>query len=217
MKHFIFLFTITIIFFSNCKKDDLMPGKTNTDLLSAAPSKADDPLELMYKDSLYQLTGVAVSKNGRLFTNYPLWEGPHKDNVVEVTSLHTSKPYPNANWNSWKKGEDGSKKWVCVQAVHIDDANRMWVVDPASPYIKGVYQHDYKLVHINLTTDKVERIYKFNYVADKGSYINDIRVDVASNFAYLTNSTEGGILVVDLTTGKMRQVLQGDPSVISNP
>jgi len=29
-------------------------------------------LELQFSDNTYQLTGVAISKQGRLFTNYPL-------------------------------------------------------------------------------------------------------------------------------------------------
>jgi sugar lactone lactonase YvrE len=171
----------------------------------------------VYKDEKYQLTGVAISHTGRLFTNYPLWKGPHKYNVVEVTSTNSAVPYPNEKWNSWQQGDDGSNKWVCVQAVYVDDANYLWVLDPASPYIKGVYKHDYKLVKFNLRNNSIEHIYRFNYVADKGSYLNDVRVDTATNFAYITNSSEGGIVVVDLTTGKMRQVLQGNPSVISSP
>jgi hypothetical protein len=30
-------------------------------------------LEQVFTDSTYQLTGVAVSHEGRMFTNYPLW------------------------------------------------------------------------------------------------------------------------------------------------
>jgi len=44
----------------------------------------NNQLELVFSDDTYQLTGVAVSKEGRLFTNYPLWPGPHKYDVVEV-------------------------------------------------------------------------------------------------------------------------------------
>jgi sugar lactone lactonase YvrE len=44
-----------------------------------------------------------------------------------------------------------------------------------------------------------------------------VRVDTATNFAYITNSSEGGIVVIDLASGKKRQVLQGNPSVIASP
>jgi len=83
--------------------------------------------------------------------------------------------------------------------------------------MKGVYQHSYKLVKFNLNTNKPEKIYRFNYVADENSYVNDVRVDTKLNCAYLTNSNEGGIFVADLEKGEIRQVLQGNFSVIANP
>src|SRR5690349_14646883 len=152
-------------------------------------------VQLVFADSSYELTGVAVSKNGRMFTNYPLWNRPHNYDVVEITGLTQSKPYPNGKWNSWQPGEAGFFKWVCVQAVYIDDKDKLWVVDPASPFMKGVYAYSYKLVKIDLASNKIEKIYHFNYVADKNSYINDVRVDTRRNYAYLTNSSEGGIFV----------------------
>jgi sugar lactone lactonase YvrE len=173
-------------------------------------------LELVFSDSNYELTGVAVSKTGRLFTNYPDWNGPHKYALVEILPVTRAVPYPNDSMNSWKNGDNGMNKWICVQAVSIDDADNMWVVDPASPKQKGVYQNSQKLVEINIDANTVERTYPLNDVTDDKSYINDVRVDTATQFAYLSNSSEGGIVVVDLKTGKARQVLQGSPSVIAD-
>lgn len=219
-KHLPAIFAV--FFFCACQKNvsELQPVTNpaeNATLNADDATRFSSKLQLVFKDEKYQLTGVAVAHSGRLFTNYPLWKGPHKYDVVEVTATNSAIPFPNAEWNSWKPGDDGKNKWVCVQAVYVDDANNLWVLDPAAPYINGVYQHAYKLVKFNLQTNSIERIYRFNYVADKGSYLNDVRVDTALNFAYITNSSEGGIVVVDLTTGKMRQVLQGDPSVIASP
>ncbi len=199
----------------SCKKDFSTNSAVATSEFNTTTAKRS--LELVYTDSMYELVGIAVSKTGRMFTNYPLWNQPHKYDVVEISGINSRKPYPNEEANSWKDGEDGVRKWVCVQAVYIDDDDKLWVLDPASPYFKGVYQHSYKLVKFNLETDKPEKIYRFNYVADVNSYINDVRVDTKLNYAYLTNSNEGGILIIDLNTGKIRQVLQGSPSVISDP
>jgi sugar lactone lactonase YvrE len=174
-------------------------------------------LELQFSDDSYQLTGVAISKQGRLFTNYPLWPGPHKYSLVEVLANNEVKPFPNEEMNTWKDGDDGKKKWVCVQAVYIDDTDAMWVVDPACPFMEQVYDNSHKLVKINLQTDEIEKTYSFEGVASDKSYINDVRVDTKRGFAYLTNSNEGGILIVDLHSGKIRQVLQGHYSVKSDP
>lgn len=181
----------------------------NDDEIPAAP----DSFTQVFSDSTYQLTGVAVSKEGRLFTNYPYWSDIHRYSLVEILPGNQVVPYPNAAMNSWQPGESGMDKWVCVQAVYIDNNNSMWVVDPASPKMEGVYQSSHKLVKINLTTNTVEKTYSFKGVAGDKSYINDVRVDTDKQFAYLTNSNEGGIVVVNLATGTSRQVLQGHPSV----
>ena len=174
-------------------------------------------LELLFEDDQYQLTGVAVSRSGRLFTCYPLWEGPLRYSLVEIVGGREAKPYPNEEMNSWKEGDDGKMKWVCVQAVYIDDQDAMWVVDPACPQMKEVYQASHKLVKINLHTNAVEQTFFFEGIASEKSYINDVRVDTSKGIAYLTNSNEGGILIVEFVSGKIRQVLQRHPSVKSDP
>jgi sugar lactone lactonase YvrE len=174
-------------------------------------------LELLFSDNTYQLTGVAISKQGRLFTNYPLWPGPHKYSLVEVFANNEVKPFPNEEMNTWKEGDDGKDKWVCVQAVYIDNTDTMWVVDPACPMMEKVYENSHKLVKINLQTNSIEKVYWLKGIASDKSYINDVRVDTQKGYAYLTNSNEGGIVVVDLNTGKIRQVLQKHYSVKSDP
>ena len=99
-----------------------------------------DRLITVFKDDIFQLTGVAISPQGRLFTNYPLWSDVYKEAVAEIGEKDNHKlPYPNLFMNSWKPGANGKDKWVCVQAVYADDENNLWVVDPASPAMEGVY------------------------------------------------------------------------------
>jgi sugar lactone lactonase YvrE len=171
-------------------------------------------LKEVFSDNTYQLTGVAVSKEGRLFTNYPLWSDIYKYAVVEVKGDSQSLPYPDLAMNT---GMDKAADWICVQAVHVDDSNSLWVVDPASPRQQGVVDHGQKLVKMDLTTNTVVRTYPLAGPTDDQSYINDVRVDRQTHTAYLTNSTEGGIVVVDLISGTARQVLQGTPGVTADP
>src|SRR5690349_16141112 len=87
-----------------------------------------DRLITVFKDDTFQLTGVAISPQGRLFTNYPLWSEIYKYAVVEVNGESNEPkqeahwmnklPYPNLYMNSWQPGENGKEKWVCVQAVY---------------------------------------------------------------------------------------------------
>ena len=186
----------------------------------AAPAIPPAPtLEPVFADPLYQFTGVAVSTKGRLFVNYPYWLDAHKYSVVEVdkdakdAKDGKTTPYPDEAWNSFQKGEDGQNKFVCVQAVYADDWDSLWIVDAAGIGLGDVYQHANKVVRIDLKTNKITRIYRFpEAVAGVKSYLNDIRVDVPRGFAYLTTSSNGGIVVLNLATGESRLVLHGHPS-----
>lgn len=174
-------------------------------------------LEEVFADSTYQLTGVAVAKDNRVFVNYPYWLDSHSYSVVEVKD-GKPVPYPDAEWNSFKKGEDGQNKFVCVQAVVTDDKGFLWVVDAAGIGLGKVYQHSSKVVKINLATNKIEKIYRFpENVVREDVYINDIRVDNENGFAYLSNSNTGGIIVLNINTGESRLVLANSPSVKSDP
>ncbi len=177
----------------------------------------DAKLEQVFADPQYQLTGVAISAKGRLFVNYPVWGPDHKYCVVEVLPGGQVKPYPNEEMNSWKPGDDGTKKWVSVQAVFVDDQDKLYVVDPANPHFAGVYKESDKLVRIDLATNKIEKTYRMKGITDKNAYINDVRVDTGRQVAYMTNSNEGALLIVDLKSGKTRQVLKGAKVTQTDP
>jgi len=87
-------------------------------------------LTTVFLDDTYQFTGVAVSKTGRIFVNYPRWSDLHHYSLVEVVD-GKPLPYPNLMMNSWNFGEDGRHQWVCVQAVYIDKEDVLDAITPA--------------------------------------------------------------------------------------
>jgi sugar lactone lactonase YvrE len=187
-------------------------------LLTCFVAKAQTPkLQPVFSDNTYQLTGVAVSAKGRLFVTYPRWSTTYKYAVVEVMPDGTSKPFPDAATNDWKPGQDAQNKWVCVQTAYVDDDDYLYIVDPAAPMLAKVVGNGAKVVKFNLNTNKIEKVYRFTGTIDNSSYLNDIRVDTKLQKAYLTNSGTGGIVILDLKTGKSRQVLQSDKSVHPAP
>ena len=165
----------------------------------------------------HQLTGVNVSKDGRIFLNFPRWT---EDNAVSVAELKNGKavPYPNEEWNSWrnaKKDKVAAKDhFVCVQSVVMDHGGNLWVLDPAAPALAFRVPDGPKLVKINISTNKVEKVLNFgDDVAPQGSYLNDVRFSPDDKWAYLTDSgTTGSLVVIDLSSGNARRVLAGDPS-----
>ncbi|TWI18845.1 SMP-30/gluconolactonase/LRE family protein [Sphingobacterium siyangense] len=175
-------------------------------------------METVFEDNTYQLTGVAVSKSGRVFTNYPRWAGPYQYAVVEILKDGTKKPFPNEEWNTWdvEKGGDKQHHFIGVQAVVADNEDNLWVVDPG--YAKNADGEDkgQKLVKISLKNNQVERIYPLSSVTSAKSYMNDTRIDTKQQIAYITNSSEGGIVIVDLKLGNVRQVLKGNPVMLAD-
>ncbi|MGI9089146.1 MAG: SMP-30/gluconolactonase/LRE family protein [Chthoniobacterales bacterium] len=156
-----------------------------------------------------QVTGVTVSKTGRVFVNFPDWSDDHTISVAEIID-GKPQPFPNAEWN--QAGAPASH-FVCVQSVVVDAEDNLWVVDPAAPKMKAIVQGGPKLIKIDLKTNQVVQTIPFpEDVAPTKSYLNDVRIDTAADVAYLTDSGKGAIVVVDLKTGKARRVLEGDKS-----
>jgi len=160
-----------------------------------------------------QWTGVAVSASGRVFVNFPRWSPEVPVSVGELTKDGSVVPYPNEPLNGWKKGDDPSKKFVCVQSVYVDREDRLWILDPANPMFGGIVERGVKLLHVDLQENAVVQTDIFDVtIAPEGSYLNDVRVDTRTQTAYITDSGIGAIVVVDLASGKARRLLDSHPS-----
>jgi sugar lactone lactonase YvrE len=166
----------------------------------------------------HQVTGVTVSQDGRVFVNFPRWTEDAPISVAEVMRDGQIRPYPDGEWNAWRNAKKNQMSagdhFVCVQSVVADARGNLWVVDPAAPATATVVQGGPKLVRIDLKTNKVAQVIRFDEtVAPPGSYLNDVRFSLAGRHAYLTDAgVKGALVVVDLQTGKARRVLDGHPS-----
>ena len=117
----------------------------------AQPTQDAPPGRLeIVAESPRQWTGVAATKDGRLFVNFPRWS---EDVPVSVAELKSGKlvPFPDAEWNAWErgKGHDPVKRFICVQSVTVDDKGELWILDPANPGFQGVVEGGAKLIRHN--------------------------------------------------------------------
>ncbi len=163
-----------------------------------------------------QVTGVAVTETGRIFVNFPRWSFDAPISLGELMPDGSVKPYPDAGWNAYRNAAPlpPADHFVCVQAETADGRGSLWVVDPAAPNTEFIVSGGPKLVKIDLSTNKVARVYPMDgSVAPQGSYLNDVRLSPDGKTAYLTDSgAQGSLVVVDLDSGKGRRVLDGDKS-----
>ena len=185
--------------------------------IASAPDYGADRLEPVMMSYGMQWTGVAATDDGRVFVSFPNWQGPYRWAVCElVDGVH--RPYPDGQWNRWPPAEtdldtDPAYRFVCVQSVYVDAKDRLWVLDPASPRFEGVVPGAAKLVEIDLKTDRVVRVIRFDSeIAPEKSYLNDVRIDTERNVAFITDSGLGALVVVDLNTNESRRVLANHAS-----
>ena len=165
-----------------------------------------------------QLTGVTISTTGRIFVNFPRWIDEPTPSVAEVVADGSLVPYPNQAINTWDgtPGESARNHFVCVQSVVADEEDALWILDPASPGFQAVVPGGAKLIKVNLATNEIERVYRFDDAgAPEKAYLNDVRV--AHGSAFITDSGLGAIVVVDLETGNVRRLLEDHASTKAEP
>ena len=162
-------------------------------------------------------TGVAASRQGRIFVNYPKW-GDDVDYTVAEIKNGRSIPFPSAEINQYQKGLEADTL-VSVQSVVVDPSDRLWIVDTGSIKFGPAMENGPKLVGVDLKTNRVIKTIHFPPdVALKTSYLNDVRFDLrrgTGGMAFITDSAQkgpNGIIVVDLGTGRSWRRLHDHPS-----
>src|ERR1700688_1835801 len=166
----------------------------------------------------FRLVGIVASAKGRVFATAPSSRVRSRYSMVEVDSKTGAvTPYPDAAWNNFSEQGDGKSEWISVQALWVDKSDDLWALDSSLPKVDQERLPP-KLVEFDLSTNRVIRQYDFKGVVSAKDSLNDVRVDTANDYAYLTNAgNKGSLVVLDLKTGEARQVLVADRSTFADP
>ena len=127
--------------------------------------------------------GIAVSANGRKFSNYPPALDPKNQayTVAELGSNNTETPYPNAQINSPPGGRinytttpptgaNYQDYLIGVQSVVVDPADRLWILDtgraatPNGTMVPASFGGP-KLIGVDLTTNSIFQTIVFSPTA----------------------------------------------------
>jgi sugar lactone lactonase YvrE len=182
-----------------------------------APAPANSPLEVVAEIPDPQVTGVAVAPGGKIFAFSPRWDYNPTYPVALVGANNKLMPYPDAGWCMWNDSvkAEPQKHWICPQAGYVDGQGMLWIIDPAAPGLKFTVPGGVKLVKTDPKNGQVlQTILYPESVAPRKSYLNDVRIDLQNNYAYLTDSGTGALVVTDLKTTKSRQLLAKQPSTL---
>lgn len=212
---------IALLTASGCNRirpfDDLRPHGTEENQRATAARTAHhraDLIEVAQSDR--QWTGVAVSREGRIFVNYPRWSDDVTFSVGEIQASGDVTAFPDNEWNAWDGSAGPEDHFICVQSVFIDKDDHLWILDAANPGFSGVVAGGAKLLKVDLGRNRIVNTIVFDEaVAPRASYLNDVRVDPMRKVAYITDSGLGAIVVVDLGAGKGRRLLSDHPSTKS--
>jgi sugar lactone lactonase YvrE len=201
------------------KKISIAAALTVAMLQSVAPSanaatKTIGKIETVATFNDAMLTGVTVAPNGRTFINFPRWGDDVPFTVAEIVD-GKAVAYPTAEFNRADESRPADSL-ISVQSVVADAANRLWILDTAAPGFKPPIADGAKMVAVDLATNKIVKTIVFTPdVVLPTTYVNDVRFDLRQGkegVAYITDSSvtgPGGIIVVDLASGKAMRRLSG--------
>jgi sugar lactone lactonase YvrE len=212
------LLFVTVLALSGCRPlRPLGPGGNNDRPHQAGKSEAEPGPALVEVAASERLwTGIAVSREGRLFVCFPRWSDDVPISVGEVLRSGGIDPFPDVAWNNWDSSVSPGEHFVCVQSLWMDNQDNLWILDAASPNLRAVVPGGAKLLRVDISTGKVLQNIVFDETAAPAAcYLNDVRVDTDRGVAYITDSGLGALVVVDLKAEKARRVLAGHPSTKS--
>jgi len=188
--------------------------------LGAQELPADEPIGALEPVAYFNgamPTGVTVSRQGRIFVNFPRWGDEVPFTVSEIRNGE-AVAYPNEAINK-SNPVDQASALVSVQSVVVDPADRLWILDTGSPMFKPTEYGGPKLVCVDLTINQVVKKILFPQdVALPTTYLNDVRFDLrrgSEGMAFITDSAQkgpNGIIVVDLASGESWRRLHDHPS-----
>lgn len=162
----------------------------------------------------YRPTGIVVTGDGRVIVSMPFSNYTDPNTFVAALAIIGNgppQPYPDARWNrkpSDHPGADPQTLFLNVQSHTMDESGIIWVLDRGRPLGGVLVPGGAKIVGIDSATDQVTNVTPFDDALARGNFLNDLRVDGERQIAYVTDTANGGVIVVDLKSGAARRALE---------
>jgi hypothetical protein len=191
----------------------MMPALSGTRARAAELSARHDPRVIPVASSRRVWNGVVTTTSGAVFASYPSVEG-FGPQIQKLTLPDGATPWPDQAWNSWQPGQDFLHAFVHVNAIRTGPDGTLWVVDAGAGLGQAAIPGAARLIGFDAQTGHLVRIYDLSGATASMSYMNDVRFN--AGHAYITDSGSPALLVLDLSAGTVRRVLDHDPSTIAS-
>jgi hypothetical protein len=190
---------------------------------TATHTRADFIAQGLFKPEHNIITGIKVSPvSGDLFVTVPRWRTgvPSSLNKLVVGKGGVSVLDPWPTWEFNAVGSPGGLKYA--QSMWIDQSNVMWIPDVGrtnffDPVKSTETVAAAAMIRVNVSSGVVLSTYTFpsSVFAPNASFANDMVLDEARSFAYLSNTWgDGGVIVYDHNTQTSRAFV--GPSTMRN-
>lgn len=169
-------------------------------------------------------SGIAVSSKDRVFLGFPRHADNHNGFALAELVGGQLTPFPKKEYVY--PSTKGYKDWlVSPHGMFMDSNDILWVLDDGKRAgIKEIPQGAAKVVAIDINTEKIiHTVVIPTSVLSDDSHYNDLRVDLThgkSGTIYIANSGFGkrfSLIVLDVATGKAREVLLNHPFTSPEP
>lgn len=179
--------------------------------LAAAPLEAsgmEEPLEVLFQLPLAP-SGLTITASGSYLLGVSYEEQP-QNRAVEMDKTGASKPFPTPSLAQARPGE--ALPLDAVEGLQAMKDGIVWILDNGRrsevPPKVVAWDHEKGRLHrvIHLVPPAV----------NPASFLDDLVVDPEAPFLYVcdpANGAEAALVVVDLSSGLARRVLQGHPAV----
>lgn len=146
---------------------------------------------------------IAISPDGRIFLSvHGFYNQPVK--VVELLQDGSTKPYPTEQWAHAPTDDRNNIGLHGVLGINADPKGILWMLDTSSP------DHSGRLIGWDTRSEQLHRIvYLAKPVISDHSFLNDLAIDLKNNAIYIADTGTEAIIIVDLSTGQTRRILEG--------
>ncbi|MDP5254722.1 MULTISPECIES: L-dopachrome tautomerase-related protein [unclassified Vibrio] len=158
---------------------------------------------------------ITVTEQGRTFLSMQPLDAP-KYRVVELMADGSTKPFPNEDWSDGP--EHGEVGISAVIGIDSSEGGIVWILD------MGSANHPAQIIAWDTLNDRLYKRIEINKEAmASNSFLQDFALDTKRNLMYIADTSLGNLfgdpapafVVVDLTTGQSRRVLQSSSALVA--